>query len=209
MYGLEVWGLDCIEVLPDSNDKFKSTEKLSCEKFNLSFYRLILDVHRKSQNSAVRGDLRRMPLGLDVVANMINYQNHLESKHPNTYFVEAWITNSTVPNDKGKTMSWAQHCKEIQFIQHSAGNHTVDFTDRKSIKQCLGQQYSLLCDEKINEEPQTRCYKLFKAIFARNNICSLNIRNKLAIERGRYTKPLTPASDRVCINYIGNKVEDE
>ena len=51
-----------------------------------------------------------MPLGLSVVANIINYQNHFESKHPNLLVGEAWLTISTVPNDKGKTMSWAQHC---------------------------------------------------------------------------------------------------
>ena len=34
-----------------------------------------------------------MPFGLDVVANIINYQNQLESKHPNSLFGEA--TNGT------------------------------------------------------------------------------------------------------------------
>ena len=72
----------------------------------LSACRLILGVQRKSQNSAVR-ELGRMSLGLDVVANIINYQNHLESTHPNSFLGEAWLTNNTVLNDKGKTMSWA------------------------------------------------------------------------------------------------------
>ena len=33
--------------------------------------------------------------------------------------------------------------------------------------------------------------------------------HKLLIERGRYTKPLSPVPERICKTYIGNKVEDE
>ena len=73
-----------------------------------------MKVYRKSQNSAVRGELGRMPLCLDTVANVINYQKHLESKHPNSLLAEAWLTNSTVTNGEGNTVSWEQCCKEIQ-----------------------------------------------------------------------------------------------
>ena len=111
MLGSESRGLDCIKVSTDSNSKFINIiEKLSCEKLYLSFCRSILGVQKKSQNSAVRGELGMMPLGLvDIVANIINYQNHLESKHPHSLVGDVWLTNSTVPNDKWKTTSWAQH----------------------------------------------------------------------------------------------------
>ena len=33
--------------------------------------------------------------------------------------------------------------------------------------------------------------------------------HKLAIEKSRYTKPLTPVSERMCKKWLGNKVEDE
>ena len=52
-----------------------------------------------------------MPLGLDVAAKIINYQNHLDVKHPKSFLGEVWLTNSIAPNDKKKIMSWAQ--KEI------------------------------------------------------------------------------------------------
>ena len=81
-----------IKVSTDSNSKFIN----SIEKF---FCRSILGVDTKSQSSAVRGELG--PLGRDLVAN-INYQNHVESKHPNSFLGEAWLTNSTVQMIKGK-----------------------------------------------------------------------------------------------------------
>ena len=33
--------------------------------------------------------------------------------------------------------------------------------------------------------------------------------HKIAIEKGRYAKPLTPVSERICKNCIGNNVEDD
>ena len=73
-------------------------------------------------------------------------------------------------------MSWAQHYKELQwFIQQSVGYHRVDFNDRKIIKQCLDQQW----DEKVNQKPQMRYYKvLFVHSKSETLYCNNQIANK-------------------------------
>ena len=56
MYGSEIWGIDCIKC--DSSSKFnESLEKFLCEKLNMSFSKYTLGVHKKAQNTAVRGEL--------------------------------------------------------------------------------------------------------------------------------------------------------
>ena len=86
MCGSELWGLDCIRYQRTvTANSLTVLKKLSCEELNLSFCRSIVGVHRKAQSSAVRGELERMHLSLDSVANIINYQNNFESK-PQTHF---------------------------------------------------------------------------------------------------------------------------
>ena len=70
VYGSEIWGID--EVKVDSPLKFaRSSESFTAEKLNLSFSKFSLGVHKKAQNSAVRGELGRMPLGADIAANIL------------------------------------------------------------------------------------------------------------------------------------------
>ena len=77
LYGSELWGPDFITMREVNPDKFfNAMEKLNCEKVNLSFSKSILGVHRKAQNSAVRGELARTVLGIDVAANILKYKQH-------------------------------------------------------------------------------------------------------------------------------------
>ena len=55
-------------------------EKLDCEKVNLSFCKSLLGVHRKAQNTAVRGELGRTVLGVDIAANVLKYKKRLLGK---------------------------------------------------------------------------------------------------------------------------------
>jgi hypothetical protein len=53
----------------------RSCDKCICEKLNLSFARLIIGVHKKSQICALRVELELHPLGISIVCQTIKYYN--------------------------------------------------------------------------------------------------------------------------------------
>jgi hypothetical protein len=81
LYGCEIWGLDQLQLkdgLETSTHKLEeSYDKLLCEKLNLACSRFILGVHKKAQNSAVRGELGRYPLGISVMCQASKYFDNL------------------------------------------------------------------------------------------------------------------------------------
>ncbi len=197
-------------------------EKLACEKVNLSFSKFILGVHKKAQTSAVRGDLGRFPLGIDVAANIIKYEAHLESKHPNSVLGEALRTSRSIPV-KQISNSWATRCSQIKtFIERAAGEIIANHTKRQCIKKLLECQYQNFWITNVHQEPKMRSYILFKNTFMLEDYLSIanekhrRVMSKLrvsahnlAVERGRYTRPVTPINERVCKTCTGNKIEDE
>ena len=46
-------------------------------------------MHRKAQNSAVRGELARFPLGIDIVTNIISYEKRFADDNTYTLLKEA------------------------------------------------------------------------------------------------------------------------
>ena len=73
-------------ILIDSLDKFV------CGKLNMSFSKFVLaSVHKKAQNTAVRGELARLPLGSDIIANILLYANNLEHKIKSPLLREVYI----------------------------------------------------------------------------------------------------------------------
>jgi hypothetical protein len=222
LYGSEIWGTEFIKPHDTTSKFFASMEKLACEKVNLSFSKFILGVHKKAQTSAIRGDLGRFPLGIDVVANIMKYEAHLESKHPNSLLGEALRTSKSIPV-KQISNSWATRCSHIKtFIEKSAGEFIVDHTNRQCIKKFLERQYQNVWISNISQEPKMRSYILFKNTFIledylaianeKHRIAMSKLRvsaHTLAIERGRYTRPVTPINERVCKTCTGNVIEDE
>ena len=74
LYGSEIWGPSTINLADTegNNGKLEATfDKILCEKLNLSFSKFILGVHKKAQNSAVHGELGRLPLGVDIVSAIV------------------------------------------------------------------------------------------------------------------------------------------
>ena len=106
LYASEFWGPFIIKdpaSLHDSIDKmYESLESVMSEKLNISFCKYILGVHRKAQNSSIRGELGRLPLGLDIVANICKYVNRLESTDISPILKEAYTVSkeSSYPNNK-------------------------------------------------------------------------------------------------------------
>ncbi len=64
-----------------------------CEELNISMARLGLVVHRKTQVSTVRGELKRYPIGLDIITKVIQYHMHLQTKEEHTILHKALDLN--------------------------------------------------------------------------------------------------------------------
>lgn len=220
MYGSEIWGPNLIRAQEGNTTAFiSSIEKLQCEKLHISYCRSILRVHKKSQNSAVRGELGRVPLGNEIVTNILKYHQHLKSKDTTSILGEALLTNENLK--KTRSRHWSQRFTKIQqYCQ--AGQPSQNLYNRHRVRKFLDQGYILAWQTKIANEPKMRTYKLFKQNLQMEDY--LSVKNEqhrsamtklrisahsLAIERGRYNRPPTPVSDRTCSHCPGAQVEDE
>jgi len=221
LYGSEIWGPDTLKFSAEDCNKFsESLHKFKSEKLNLSFARFILGVHKKSQNSAVRGELGRAPLGIDIAANTVMYLKHLQSDKTSPLLKEAFILNTTMPNGKG----WvAKACKVHNYTskQQSPDQTSNVRMSRRLIKQNLTTEYKTFWTKQIKYEAKMRTYIIYKQSFALEDyLCTLPQSHQkaftrfrisahnLAIERGRYTRPPTPLENRIC-PHCPQKIEDE
>ena len=221
MYGSELWGPDCLNMRKQDVDKlFSRFDKLNCEKIHLSFCRYILGVHRKAQISAVRGELGRTPLGIDVVANTMMYKKHLESKPSNSLLGEAL---SICKSNNSRYLSRAQSYKKIeQMTCEASGIQSIESRSRKGMTCIIKRLYSNYWSQKLKHERKMRMYKLVKSrlcledylsipnIKHRNALTRLRISaHNLPIERGRYLRPPTPVNERLCTKCNDGCIGDE
>ena len=210
-----------IKTKGDDINKFTSSvESLKCEKLALSFYRYVLQVHKKAQNSAVRGELGRAPLGFDIITHVLKFQDHLKSKDIHSILGEAFRTNKGLTKTRGQ--HWCQRCTNLEiFCKSTVGHSPVNLGKGTTIKKCLQQQYITTWATKLCNEQKMRTYKLFKHNFILEEYLSLqNVKHRsamtklrisahrLAIELGRYQRPPIPLAERVCKHCPGDHVEE-
>ncbi len=81
---------------------------LMCEKLNISACRYALAVHKKSQSSAVMGELGRYPIGLhvDLLRNIVSYRDYLETKRAGTGMAEALTLNKALAKNNSSNKIW-------------------------------------------------------------------------------------------------------
>ena len=205
LYGSEIWGQNVIKTSNSSNFN-ESLAKFESEKLNISFAKFILGVHKKAQNSAVRGELGRLPLGIDIVANILTYYYNISLKTKSSILTEAF----ELYNSNNNKSSWV--FKSQQIINYIKKNcHEVDILKRKSIIRYCKDMYIQFWKKKITSESKMRTYILYKNNFCYEkylDILATELRkpltqfrisaHNLEIERGRYTRPVTPVNQRIC-----------
>ncbi len=227
LYGSEIWGHETIST--KNPEKFlDSLSNPVCEKLNLSLCRFALGLHRKTQISATRGELGRLPLGIDIVANMITHHDYLKSKDEASILGEAQKLSEQLAEQNRNNLRLREN--KIAFIKDTLSEtntrHTTPLgtriNKRKTISDTLGQLYVDEWRKKITKENKLRTYVQVKTSFSKEdylNIKDFKLRramarlrtsaHNLAIERGRYTRPPTPVEERVCTTCPNRPVEDE
>ena len=216
LYGSEIWGIDEIK-WKDTNTFVKSAETLAAEKLQLSFSKFALGVHKKAQNSAVRGELGCFPLGLDIVANTLLYYFNVKYASDNILLNEAYEVSK-----KCGQKSWACKIDSLTtYLKNVNHEKPVIISDRKQIQHILRTLYIDHWQMHIKTESKMRTYIKFKSNFQyekylddltrqhRTSFTRFRISaHNLAIERGRYERPPIPAELRLC-PYCPLSVQDE
>jgi hypothetical protein len=225
LYGCEIWGPDYIKANVPSQEtsgKFEeSLEKFMCEKLNISFSKFLLGVHKKASNCAVRGELGNFPLGIDIVATVLKYYKRLESRDENSVLSEAFTVSNVKIHPDNKL--WGSRCFKLrEHVKKYSGLDESSVYIRKHVKTSISSNYSNYWESKIATQPKMRTYVQFKSNFGLEDYLAINNEkhrkamtrfrisaHTLAIERGQYTTPPTPHTNRICKPCSDNKVEDE
>jgi len=193
-----------------------------CEKVNLSFAKFVLGVHKKAQNTAVRGELGRLPLGIDIICAICNYLHHLENSPKGSLLNEALRTSKYITTTSRKT--YGHSC--INMMEHIRAKYEPDnnkaMLNKSVTKKLISSQYVEFWQRKITNERKMRSYNSFKSNFVYEEYLNMGNANhrksmtrfrisahRLEIERGRYTTPQTPPENRICKRCTLQEVEDE
>jgi len=230
-YCFEVWGPYYCKNLNVDNI-FQSGDKYPGEKLHTKFCRYyLLGVHRKSCNGAVRAELGRRPLLLDLIVRTGKYWLTLCGPTPGS----ATIVNCAYSDllrgatSSSKTRNWSGLIKHIWAECELSGVWENQGTKYKHkticlLKSALYQIYDKSWWAQINsEDSKLRTYKTFKSspflenyilefpMHARKEFTKLRISShQLQIELGRYTRPRkTPVESRICKVCKGQAVETE
>ena len=194
-------------------------EKFMSEKLNQKCSRIILSVNRKTSRLAVLGELNRYPLFLKALSQCINYKLSLVGRPNQNSLVTGAITEMQAMSVRGQDC-WLSRVNKIQQLLGIVNLPYWKGSGKKITSSLKSKfdRYWLECVNKIKtghdqlDHNKLRTYNTLKASFTREPYLDL-VRNRnqraflsrlrvsshnLAIERGRWTRPVTPASARFC-----------
>ncbi len=221
LYVSEIWGIDSLNFKHPSKLSQTLTSPLS-EKLNLSISRYTLGVHKKAQNSAVGGELGRLPLtlGIDIACTIAKYYEYLQSKGEGTLMNEAFELGKTLArsNPDQKKLWQCQYNLMNQLLPRDNRHRNNKSRVRAFTESLYINHWSQL----IEREPKMRTYKLFKSSFHMENYLSFKnakqrkamsrlriSAHRLAVEIGRYRRPPVPLEQRTCPHCPEEVIEDE
>jgi exonuclease III len=231
LYGSEIWGTFNTQLQRIKNSKeFKietGLEKVKAEVLNMRACRYVLGVHKKTSEIAVRGELGRYPLYVDIVCNMLKYFHRVQNDKASELLKEALACNIQMYNENKEC--WYKLDIPLEYIVNNDPKLWIRSVKTKLRKRFEGQWKNQMEGisnhiNKPNKGPgKLRTYVLFKDNFRKeyyiDSIGNKGHRkalarfrtsaHKLKIEIGRYCRPITPVEERLCLACNEGKVEDE
>ena len=209
-YGCEVWG-------------FHPAKDI--EKIHLRFCKNVLRVRRNTQDECVYGELGRMPLQIKRYVRIVKYWlNIIMGKK--SYLVNYCYVASLKQLDVNSQPSWARNVRQLlcshgfgeAWYNQGVGNIEAFIT---VFKFTLNDVYKQNWNAVVNNSPKCRFYKEIKPFHQPSEYLSIVVpqshrtamtrllvsSHSLRIETGRWTRPVTPRSDRRCATC--NQIEDE
>ena len=198
------------------------------ELLNQKVCRMLLSVHKKSSRLAVLGELGRYPVLLPAIKLCVKYQYSLEFVEKNSLIYKAVNDMKSAP----QMDSWYSRIEKIksyfQIKQLNGKPKKVGNLIEKTVNSKF-DRYFLEEINKVNlgadgsDHNKLRLYKHFKGSFTPEPYLSL-VKNRnqrawlsryrisahnLRIESGRYTLPVTPVAQRVCVYCSSGECDNE
>ena len=186
------------------------------EKLHLKYIKWCLSVHPKSSNVGSWGDTGRYPLFFDAIKISIDYYKRAMNADTNSLLYAAYNEQVNLGLD------WYRHIKGIidKFGTGCSSHESIN--TRQNLQNVFCSKWT---EAKTNSK-KLEFYNTLKQEFGAEkylHISNVNHRHALSrlrisahnlfIERGRYTKPITPREERVCLFCLHNlnlrKVESE
>lgn len=199
-------------------------DKLPVEKVHLKFCKFLLGVNRRTTNIAVRAELGRRPILLDLIIHSTNYWIYITKLDP-----ERLVYKTYLDLYSANTANWANYVKNIWHLfdlssiwsnQGTKYRHKVRRILTKNIIRNYDAQWNALMNK---EDSKLRTYRLIKTVIGTENYllghtCLTSRReftrlrlsaHQLRVETGRHTSPKTPWENRLCRHCTAQSVETE
>ena len=228
-YASEVWSPFLLKGLQKSN-LMQKCDAAPIEKLNVKLCKYLLGVRKNSCNAAVKGELGRHPLLINLLQQSLKYWFVLTTKKGSSIVGESYTDiYESLPDHP---TSWTS-C--VKSLMHNFGLEEVwasqdsskigPVIDKFTLNVCRSYEAEWLELLKTGTKSgnKLRTYGQFKSQFSMENyvlhikntkarklFTSLRISNHtLCIETGRYTRPKTPPLERLCTMCSMGEVEDE
>ena len=207
----------------------KSWETLQAEILNQKISRMLLSVHKRCSRLAAIGELGRYPLLISSIKYCLKYEWHLRNVDQGSIISKAVREMADLPH----LDTWHTRVQNIKSLLGIPGLHgskdRVNLILDKKLKSIfdrfwLDQINAPKLDSDGIDHNKLRFYKTLKGSFTQEPYIS-NIPNRsqrawltryrvsavsnLRIESGRYTRPVTPVTARLCCYCNSNNIDDE
>ena len=206
-YASEIWSLYI-------KQSFDMWDKNDVEKVHLRYCRYFLGIGNKSSNIACRGELGRFPLKIFTDKLTIKYFNHLICLPDDTLAKQSLFLSISLFK-KNKSCYISNFQKMLNYHDPSftfSIERIIDNTSINKLEHCMKNNYFKLWKNQLKHSSKLAFYETFKEFYEeekylnvitnfeqRQQFTKFRISNhKLAIETGRYTKPITPRDKRLC-----------
>lgn len=228
LYASEIWGsidpnLRRVKSNPDQKLE-RGYEKLLAEKLHMKMCRNTLGVNNKTALAAIRGEMGRFPIYIDVTQNIIKYLNHLECSASDLLKQSLAVNHELAKQNKYCWLAWAQSIlADLKLNEDIIKQPPTRWLPK--LTQNLHGKYFTIWKKQITPDDKNntklRTYQKFKTSITREPYLDLikdrNTRKSLAqlrtsshklhVETGRYFG--RDISDRTCEVCGNGDIEDE
>ena len=207
----------------------KFWENLSAETLNQKLCRMLLSVHKRCSRLAALGELGRYPLLISSLKNCLKYEWHLANIDQGSLISMAVREMAIMPH----LDTWHSRVQSIKSLLGISRLHGCKDSVSLQLNKKLNGAFDRYWIDQINAQKldsdgmdhnKLRFYKTLKGSFTQEPYIS-NVLNRsqrswltryrvsavcnLRIESGRYTRPVTPVTDRFCCYCNSNSIDDE
>ena len=236
LYGSEVWAPLVLPVksFRDIDSVLRAWENFKPEILNQKVCRMLLGVHRKAARYAVLGELGRFPLLFRALSHTLKYEWHVSNKTPLSSLVSQALTEMRAMSDSNVDC-WYNRVAKLKtlFNVPMFNNGTNPDLVGKRVQKLIESKFSIFWKREINrvklvpgsnsDHNKLRFYNTLKSSFTiepyltlvenrnqRSWLSRIRISaHRLRIEIGRYTQPVTPVSERLCLYCSSDSIDNE